>query len=219
MRRKGFLETMRSAERCKQRCTYCHPHSQNSQKSFGARIVNGGGNRPIIRVLRCRLGFAKAMICGGLYMVRHMKYHTLTQTMIFIADTQKGEKMDDLISRRDVIDLWNEYQYTIAVDAIKYDSKLRSLLSAQPEQRWIPCSERLPEREEQVLIYAMNVHFVLAKYKELRTLDGEYIKDWVIEDAYNPPSLIKHKVIAWMPLTDPYQAERREEEYGCRNNS
>ncbi len=46
------------------------------------------------------LGFAKVMICGGRYMERHTRFRTLTQTMIFTADLQKGEKMDDIISRQ-----------------------------------------------------------------------------------------------------------------------
>ena len=82
--------------------------------------------------------------------------------------------------------------------------------STQPEQRWIPCSERLPEKPEQVLIYAWNVHYVLAKYREIRTWEGIYKMAWVMEDAYNAPHEIKHDVIAWMPLPEPY-TERREE--------
>lgn len=79
------------------------------------------------------------------------------------------------------------------------------------QQRWIPCSERLPEEEEQVLIYAWNVHYVLAKYREIRTCDGVYKMAWVTEDAYSTPREIKHEVICWMPLPEPY-AERRADE-------
>ena len=40
----------------------------------------------------------------------------------------------DLISRQAVIDLWEKYHPTIAVDAMWYDAELRQLPSAQPEQ-------------------------------------------------------------------------------------
>lgn len=43
--------------------------------------------------------------------------------------------MDDLISRRAAIELWEKYHYTIAIDAIKYDQELRLLPSAQPERK------------------------------------------------------------------------------------
>lgn len=41
--------------------------------------------------------------------------------------------MDDLISRQAVIDLWEKYHPTIAVDAMQYDAELRQLPSAQPD--------------------------------------------------------------------------------------
>ena len=39
----------------------------------------------------------------------------------------------DMVSMQKVIDLWNKYHPTIAVDAIAYDKALKSLPSAQPE--------------------------------------------------------------------------------------
>lgn len=99
---------------------------------------------------------------------------------------------------------------TIRVDknTEEYQTKpLRKVPAIEPQQRWIPCSERLPENEEQVLIYAWNVHYVLAKYREIRTCDGVYKMAWVTEDAYSTPREIKHKVICWMPLPEPYREE------------
>ena len=67
------------------------------------------------------------------------------------------------------------------------------------EQRWIPVTERLPENGEQVLVYARNVHYALAKYDEMREAGGTYKKQWVTFDAWKPFYTIK-EVIAWMPL-------------------
>lgn len=80
-------------------------------------------------------------------------------------------------------------------------------IKALEAQEWIPCKERLPETEEQVLIYAWNVHYVLAKYKEIRTCDGVYKMAWVTEDAYSIPREIKHEVICWRHLPEPYRED------------
>lgn len=83
---------------------------------------------------------------------------------------------------------------------------LKALPSVQSEQRWIPCSERLPENGRQVLVYARSVHYALAKYDEMREADGTYKKQWVTFDAWKPYYTIK-EVIAWMPLPEPYKED------------
>ena len=69
---------------------------------------------------------------------------------------------------------------------------------------WIPCSERLPENGEQVLVYARSVHYALAKYDKMREADGTYKKQWVTFDAWKPFYTIK-EVIAWMPLPEQWK--------------
>ena len=81
---------------------------------------------------------------------------------------------------------------------------LEKLPSAQAEPQWIPCSERLPENNRQVLVYARSVHFALAKYDEMRNANGIYEMQWVTFDAWKPFYKIK-EVIAWMPLPEPYK--------------
>ena len=52
----------------------------------------------------------------------------------------KGMIMSDLISRQ-VLDLWNRYKPTIAVDAIEYDRELKKLLGTNLAEVGTGCSE------------------------------------------------------------------------------
>lgn len=97
--------------------------------------------------------------------------------------------------------------------------ELKNIPSAQPERKaggWIPCSERLPERHQKVLltIYGTDV---------IRMKQGESFKDafarirknvrvsvgyrseerWYGADGY--PMIVAP--IAWMPMPDPYREE------------
>jgi len=75
--------------------------------------------------------------------------------------------------------------------------------SAQPEPQWIPCSERMPEEEVNVLLtwtyedYEPDVlvgH--LTKYME------PCFEDWADEYTHE-----LENVPAWMPLPEPYREE------------
>lgn len=75
--------------------------------------------------------------------------------------------------------------------------------SAQPEQYWIPCSERLPKYGKNVLITndKGNVSYGRFRGVEFWKEDGDSYWTW-------KKNTIEH-VLAWMPLPEPY-AERRE---------
>ena len=111
-------------------------------------------------------------------------------------------KMKELLLSTDTPQISNE-----ALSLLCGASLIADAPTIEPEPQWIPCSERLPETEEQVLIYAWNAHYVLAKYKEIRTCDDVYKMAWVTEDAYSIPREIKHEVICWMPLPEPAKME------------
>ena len=139
--------------------------------------------------------------------------------------------MNDLISRQAAIDA--------AIEATKkwdglypqglnceIQEAVNALPSAQPEQRWIPCSERLPETDNKNSINNYNV-LLWVKDKshperepqiylgKLRHIDGDdgsgnfwgvktHPCDWTIWgwSYFNEP-----EVIAWMPLPEPYKEE------------
>ena len=126
--------------------------------------------------------------------------------------------MSDLISRQEAIDA--------AIEATKkwdglypqglnceIQEAVNALPSAQPEQRWIPCSERLPEEDTEVLISYRykegegdtdHVNIDITSYgttcfggREIHTL-----KEWRQPFDYFHAN---YEVIAWMPLPEPYK--------------
>ena len=104
--------------------------------------------------------------------------------------------MDDLISRQDAI---NEFSYcqTYLFDSIDRDPKI-SLEDAKyaieqlpSAQQWIPCSERLPERNGYYLVTGRQGAVNKRLYQ-----DGYWYGNWAI--------------IAWMPLPEPWRGENNE---------
>ena len=98
-------------------------------------------------------------------------------------------------------------------------SNIHALPSAQPERKWIPCSERLPKEDGDYLVtfekgYAEDYGFDLTGIVPFE-VDCEGFGIWRESfDQHTLGSLGSEweeiKVVAWMPLPEPY-AERREE--------
>ena len=145
------------------------------------------------------------------------------------------EPYEDCISRAAAIDAlkkisfshWFEYGEYLSEDTreIKIISSskalevIEALPSAQPEQRWIPVSERLPEYGVAVLTYDGHCFCVEKRIPTIRDDEGEPITgDWWVSDDYDEydsdyyPNLRDGACIAWMPLPKPYRAERRTDE-------
>lgn len=80
-----------------------------------------------------------------------------------------------------------------------YENGLEAL-----KPKWIPCSERLPEENGNYLV-------------TVEANDGTASIKFQMVDHYGPKWLHegKHeKVIAWMPLPEPYKAESEENDDG-----
>lgn len=123
--------------------------------------------------------------------------------------------MSDLISRQAAIDALAKHMRDMAVmDSFDADTSvdgwkplaenvLKSVPSAQPE--WIPCSERLPEEYGDYLITWTTSR---RKRPFIAICEGVPYSnefEWQLEDyIYAYPNV---KVIAWMPLPEPYKKE------------
>lgn len=106
--------------------------------------------------------------------------------------------------------------FGMAITALELFGNSEQLPSAQPEQRWIPCSERLPEEKDAGILKKLGTskrsEYVLATVEvkgermtvTVCTYDGEW--DWNMKYAFPD-----YKIIAWMPFPEPYREERTEE--------
>lgn len=127
--------------------------------------------------------------------------------------------MSDLISRQAAIEALYDWELSYTWDEHckeEYDSPyiispskvIDGLPSAQPEQRWIPCSERLPEVYKDVLIcwdFKGNREVLIGNMYSDGTFHG-------YDDEYLTHNGRKYrKAVAWMPLPEPYREERTEE--------
>lgn len=150
--------------------------------------------------------------------------------------------MSDLINRQDAIDainrygsVWMEYTDDMSVDeiaerALKASEQsmvkiLHDLPSAEPEQLWIPCSERLPENIRPVIVtwkntdpasyyqYIVGKHFTgTACYKSGKwywysSITEDMLAEYGRYDSEEFDEAIE--CIAWMPLPNPWKGEAK----------
>ena len=104
--------------------------------------------------------------------------------------------MDDLISRQAVLEATSTTLKITgkenAETVYKYIKKLCDDIKALPSaQQWIPCSERLPERNGYYLVTGRQGAVNKRLYQ-----DGYWYGNWAI--------------IAWMPLPEPWRGENNE---------
>lgn len=107
----------------------------------------------------------------------------------------------DCISRADVIKLMQDNWHTHNGDWAMQESMddIRALPSVTPQEpRWIPVSEKKPDEGYSVLV--MRITDDNYKYMRVATYQGDCWMDDT--DKFNKPN--PHKVIAWMPLPQPY---------------
>ena len=87
-----------------------------------------------------------------------------------------------------------------------------SLPSAQPERRWIPCGERLPDRFGKMLVTfipgTLWTYVIIANYSDLMGIAKPCF--WIGNVGKSDFANITSRVVAWMPLPEPYREEKHE---------
>lgn len=138
----------------------------------------------------------------------------------------------DTIYRQQAIDVLEERLQNSGYSNVALVSELNRsigylmrLPSAQSEQQWVPCSERLPEEREWIGTKMFGTTISDEVYVTFEAPDGQrFTKHISFQNGKLSPADEKTmqvwfkgaKPIAWMPLPEPYQAERREND-GYRN--
>ena len=104
-----------------------------------------------------------------------------------------------------------------AFESLEQFGNSEPLPSAQPEPKWIPCSERLPEEDyctargiqhsESVLVTIVHHANDDDVFVDMAcTVDGKWQLTHPIDDDPDIPKWCE--VIAWMPLPEPYREDK-----------
>ena len=104
---------------------------------------------------------------------------------------ENSTECEDTISRQAAIDDLNGKDPSQIWDTADIEVWVNALPSAQPEQRWIPCSERMPEDGENCLVSVRCSNDFLVDRGTYST------------DEYGYCKILN--VIAWMPEPRPYK--------------
>ena len=73
---------------------------------------------------------------------------------------------------------------------------------------WIPCSERLPEKCEDELVYLSSARITVMQYNRHKLPFNDYCIGWGHSMNYDV-DFQKESVVAWMPLPEPYKGEQK----------
>lgn len=78
-------------------------------------------------------------------------------------------------------------------------------LSQPPADQWLPCSERLPDKGGTYLVTQERYRLDDRLYKKPVAVETTFAEFNFMDDVWNRARHLK--VIAWMPLPEPYKGE------------
>lgn len=115
-----------------------------------------------------------------------------------VEDMVENEPCEDCISRTEALKVIEEQKkgfYGVERYAIdECHSAVMKLPSVTPQQKWIPCSERLPEEDGLYLVTDVSIYF------------GAYSTFVLKREKASPSNCVKWAtIVAWMPLPEPYK--------------
>ena len=130
--------------------------------------------------------------------LRHMGYMDENEEVQEVIDRFAEECDGDLISRQAAIDACIRVRELGAYDEIE---EIKALPSIEKTEKWIPCSERLPEEKQVVLISNGKGHVRCGQYQGLAFRDSNPTQWWWKNTTIET-------VMAWMPLPEPYKGDK-----------
>lgn len=139
--------------------------------------------------------------CGVLVERRCRKFEEALRSLPAAQPTQitrvNSSESLDCISRQEAIDDLQGKDPSQIWDTADIEVWINSLPSAQPEPKWIPVTERLPDHDQICIVTD-------------ETGCGTYEYGFHNEtyDEENGWTYLGHKIIAWMPLPEPYKEEQ-----------
>ena len=122
---------------------------------------------------------------------------------------RKGKRMSDLISRQAVLNLAKDLVVPTKDGEYRHrcidPDDVRELPSAQPEQQWIPATERLPEKYiGEWLCCTDEGEIMILPYDT----PGDGSKECVFYQWDNGGYFYQtFNVVAWMPLPEPWKGD------------
>lgn len=141
--------------------------------------------------------------------------------------------MSEYLDRKQVIELYEKYQPSLATNVYEFGEKLKALPmmalpiaeldTAEDFAEWIPCSERLPNDMRPVIVtwkntdpasyyqyivgkhYIGTAHYYRGKWYWYSSVTEDFLAEYGKCDTEEFDEAIE--CIAWMPLPEPYQKE------------